>query len=76
MNNIYSFLRIAVLTSLLAVAMVCLISEPTSENSWYLVFFASKAVGVLAVYLFYRLINRWNKSELKKIARYCNEEDL
>lgn len=76
MNNIYSFLRIAVLTSLLAVAMVCLISEPTSENSWYLVFFASKTVGVLAAFIFCRLVQYWSQKAMKDISRYCNEEDL
>lgn len=75
MNKVKSIARIALLYFLLAMATVCIFSEPLEEN-WMLLLIVSKTIGLSSAFIFFKLIKRWkNDTYLRKIGRIFDIEE-
>lgn len=64
MRKIISNWRIAVMCLLGAIALICILSEPTNESTWFMGFFISKSIGVALAYILYRFARYWESKHL------------
>ena len=49
-------------------ALICLVSEPADNETWFKDFFVSKCIGFGTAYLTYRLATYWEKNNLISIS--------
>lgn len=56
--------RIWVISILSMFSLICIVSEPAGDETWWSVFFISKAIGFATAYLVYRLATYWEKRNL------------
>lgn len=56
--------RIAAIYLLGIIALICFVSEPVSDDTWYRDFFISKSIGAATAYAIYRLVKYWESKNL------------
>lgn len=64
MRNIISNWRIAVMCLLGTIALICIVSEPTNENTWFRDFLIAKSIGTASAYILYRTARYWEIKHL------------
>ena len=64
MKTIYLNWKTWIIGILAATCIICWVSEPISNNTWFRDFFISKAIGTVAGYFAYRLAVYWGKKEM------------
>lgn len=60
--------RLWVISILAMVALICIVSEPANDETWFMDFFVSKSIGFGTAYLTYRLARYWEKNNLISIS--------
>lgn len=76
MKTTKSAIRITTLIVLFSVGFVSLFAEPLDDSPWWFEqFIISKTIAAGAFYAFYRLYDRWKKSDkwLRKYDKACDE---
>lgn len=75
-NAAKSICRIAALGAIFGIALIGLMTEPNEDSNWWFEqFFASKAIAVAGFLAFWKLYNRWSKSDkwLRAYNAACNK---
>lgn len=56
--------RIAAIYLLGIIALICFVSEPVGDETWYRDFFISKSIVTATAYAIYRLVKYWEGKKL------------
>lgn len=68
--------RILLLCAIFGIALIGLMAEPYEDsNWWFMQFFASKAIAAAGFLAFWKLYNRWSKTDkwIKAYDESCNK---
>lgn len=66
--------RMWLIGTLAMVSLICIVSEPIDDETWWSSFFISKGIGFGTAYLIYRLVTYWSKNGL--IQDFNEDEEV
>lgn len=68
--------RILLLCAILGIALIGFMTNPLDDSRWWFeIFFISKAIAAIGLFAFWKLYNRWSKTDkwLKVYNNSCNK---
>lgn len=66
--------RIWVIGIMSMVSLICIVSEPAENETWWSAFIVSKGIGFATAYLVYKLASYWEKRNL--ISELNEDEEV
>ena len=67
---------ILLLCAIFGIALICLMAEPFDDSRWWFEqLFISKAIAAAGFFAFWKLYNRWSKTDkwMKAYNKWCNK---